>query len=142
MLEYGVSESKKLGDILNNKDTRKVKSNKLGQDDFIKLFIEQLKRQNPLEPLKDKEFISQISQFSSLEQVTKLNSNMEKLIHKNSNIEFLGLLGKRVHFIDQESSQKKEGIVTSLERKNDQFYIKVDNRFSIDYNSIIRVKRG
>jgi flagellar basal-body rod modification protein FlgD len=58
--------------------TRKA-SKDLDKDDFLKILITQLANQDPMEPMKDKEFIAQMAQFSSLEQMKNMSGNFEKL---------------------------------------------------------------
>lgn len=48
----------------------------LGKDSFLKLLITQLRNQDPLNPMEDKEFIAQMAQFSTLEQMQELNKNI------------------------------------------------------------------
>ena len=43
--------------------------NKLGQDDFLKIFAAELRNQNPTEPMNSMESITQLAQFSSVEQM-------------------------------------------------------------------------
>lgn len=49
----------------------------LGKDDFLKLLITQLSNQDPLQPVDDREFIAQMAQFSTLEQMQNINANMD-----------------------------------------------------------------
>lgn len=52
-------------------DTSNISSS-LGKDEFLNLLVTQLKNQDPLNPMQDKEFIAQMAQFSSLEQIQNL----------------------------------------------------------------------
>jgi flagellar basal-body rod modification protein FlgD len=48
----------------------------LGKNDFLKLLITQLRNQDPLNPMEGTEFAAQLAQFSSLEQMTNINTNL------------------------------------------------------------------
>ena len=49
----------------------------IGKDDFLRLFVTKLKHQDPLSPMEDGAFIAQLAEFSSLEQLSNLNDNIE-----------------------------------------------------------------
>ena len=49
----------------------------LGRDAFLRLLTVQLQNQDPLEPVKNEDFVAQLAQFSSLEQLTLINENIE-----------------------------------------------------------------
>ena len=53
------------------------KKNELGKNEFMELMIAQLKNQNPLEPQDNGEFISQLAQFSSLEEIQSLAGSVD-----------------------------------------------------------------
>ncbi len=62
---------------ITNAQTPKKPSGELGKDDFLKLMVGQLKNQDPLNPMEDKDFMAQMAQMSSLEQLTNMAKGMD-----------------------------------------------------------------
>jgi flagellar basal-body rod modification protein FlgD len=62
-----------------NRPTDDVASKDMDREAFLKLLVAQLKNQDPLEPMEDVEFVSQLTQFSNLEQVMKTNTKLDEL---------------------------------------------------------------
>lgn len=75
-----------------SQNTSKLGTTNLGKDDFMKLLVTQLRYQNPLEPMDNKEYIAQLAQFSSLEQLQNLNIQFANL----SAINTIGKMAKGV----------------------------------------------
>ena len=102
----------------------------LGKDDFLNLLVTQLRYQDPLEPTNDKEFIAQMAQFSSLEQMQNMNSVL-------TNSQAFGLIGKYVtaNTIDEDTLEVKtiQGQVSTVKMNNGKVYLVVDDQdVSID----------
>jgi flagellar basal-body rod modification protein FlgD len=73
------------------------KSSVLGKEDFLNLLITQLQNQDPLNPTDSTEFTAQLAQFSSLEQLSNVNDNLEQLQNfqaSTNNSQAVLLLGK------------------------------------------------
>ena len=79
------------------------KGDEMGQTAFLTLFTTQLKNQNPLDPMDNTAFVSQLAQFSQLEATTKMSGNMESLVKSLSTSQISGasaLIGKTVGVTD------------------------------------------
>lgn len=85
----------------------------LGKDDFLKLLITQLRYQDPTNPMKDKEFIAQMAQFSALEQMANMSRSFEKLSSSLEIRKDLDLLGKVIKF-QHGDGEIVEGRVTNI----------------------------
>lgn len=81
----------------------KAGSKGLDQDDFLKILITQLQHQDPTSPVEDKDFIAQMAQFSSLEQITNMSSGFQKMSSLLSSSEASQVLGKTVEINDGQS---------------------------------------
>lgn len=83
----------------------------LGVNDFLKLITEQLKNQDPMEPMKDLDFIAQMSSFTAQQQMTALNENFKFFSSQNA-------LGKEV--VINEGAEDITGTVTAVTQMPDK----------------------
>nr|WP_261343020.1 flagellar hook capping FlgD N-terminal domain-containing protein [Maioricimonas rarisocia] len=74
-------------------------SSDLGQQQFLELLVTQLKNQDPLEPVEQTEFISQLAQFSVVEGVETLNLQFDDMLRLQQLTEGAQLVGRTVEFI-------------------------------------------
>lgn len=58
---------------------RSTRETALGRDAFLQLLVTQLQHQDPTQPKADGEFIAQLAQFSSLEQLTQIQKTLEAM---------------------------------------------------------------
>lgn len=74
----------------------RVQQTELGKDDFMKILITQLSHQDPTKPMEDKEFIAQMAQFSSLEQMTNMSRQFGSVAQRLNSSAAMGVLGQNV----------------------------------------------
>jgi len=68
----------------------------LGRDAFLRLLVTQIQMQDPLEPLKAQDFIAQLAQFSSVEQLESANLQLRILQHSEATSQALLLIGRSI----------------------------------------------
>ncbi|MEK4522589.1 flagellar hook assembly protein FlgD [Psychrobacillus sp. FSL W7-1457] len=98
---------------LSSKKTTKTTGNStLGKDEFLKILMTQLQNQDPTNPMKDNEFIAQMAQFSSLEQMTNLTNAFEKFAQAQEQtqmIEYSNFVGKQVKWHELTDKKDEDG---------------------------------
>ncbi|RCW53366.1 flagellar hook capping FlgD N-terminal domain-containing protein [Halanaerobium sp. ST460_2HS_T2] len=112
--------------------------NGLGQDAFFKLLITQLQNQDPLNPMQDREFISQMAEFSSLEKTEKLYSLLENKLSSNQVIDNSNLIGKEI--TASVEGVELKGVVEAVKSSKDKVLAVLDTGSEIEINKITQVK--
>ncbi|MEJ5284981.1 MAG: flagellar hook capping FlgD N-terminal domain-containing protein [Brevinematia bacterium] len=121
------------------KERQKVVSKgTLEEADFMKLLITQLKTQDPTKPMEDREFITQMAQFTSLKQMNQLGDSMKNLVREFTFTRSLGLVNKIVYWNDDFGNQFS-GVVDSIKVKAGETFLMVDGK-EISPNKIVEVR--
>jgi len=81
----------------------------LGKDEFLQILVTQLRHQDPMQPMQDKEFIAQMAQFSSLEQMMNMTKEITAL--KQSAGMATGLIGKQIEWYVEKVNSTEESVV-------------------------------
>lgn len=91
-------------DVYNATQNQKSKrpGGELGKEAFLQLLVTQMQYQDPLDPQDNAEYIAQLAQFTSLEQMTNLNTAMELIGGLIVNIDGSVLVGQLSGFIDKD----------------------------------------
>jgi flagellar basal-body rod modification protein FlgD len=82
--------------------------------DFLNLLTVQLQNQDPIDPVKQEDFISQLSQFSMLEGIEALNASFEESLHIDQLTQGIGLVGKEAEYVNQQTGERESGTVEQL----------------------------
>ena len=85
---------------------------------FLRLLGAQMKSQNPLDPMKDTEFVAQMAQFSQLEQITSLSANMKSLNMSSQISQGAALIGREVTYVPEGSITPVTGRVDKMVLEN------------------------
>jgi flagellar basal-body rod modification protein FlgD len=110
----------------------------LDKDDFLKLMMAQLKQQDPMSPMDNDQMVAQMSQLSTVEQLTNMasaNSQMARAIASSSAI---GLIGRTVSWTDAEDAVHS-GVVESVSTKDGVPSLTVGGTAGVDPSSITQV---
>src|SRR3954470_9986225 len=120
---------------ISDKDASK---NQLGKDAFLKLLTTQLQHQDPLNPMEDSEFMGQMAQFSTLEQITNMagaNTAMADNLAFNKSV---SLIGRTISYTDAEK-QTQTGTVGRVTTKDGKPALTVGGIDGVDPASVTEV---
>ncbi len=100
----------------------------VSKDEFLKLFVAQLKNQSPMDPLKGHEFIAQLAQFSSVEQLTSLNASFADTMKFQQLTGGSEFIGKKATFVDPVVGGTAEGVIQGAMVLDDSISVVIGNK--------------
>ncbi len=112
----------------------------LGKDEFLQLLVTQMKNQDPMNPMDNKEMIAQLAQFSALEQMQNVGTQLETLRQETGLAGGLGLTGQAVT-AELNDGSSVTGIVDRVLWKDGKLILQInDEEYSTtDIVSLARV---
>jgi flagellar basal-body rod modification protein FlgD len=110
----------------------------MGKDAFLKLLVSQLQHQDPMNPSDSKDFMGQMAQFTSLEQLTNMAAAVDRMSTASQSTQSIALIGKTVSWM-KEDETTGEGIAESVSFADGAITIKIGDTV-ITPGDIERVK--
>ena len=105
-----------IGVVTSTQSTSALSANTLGQQDFLKILLAQLRFQDPLKPVDNQAFVAQLAQFSALQINKEQSDKVDTLLSIEGSTQSIGLLGKQVEV--GTSNGSAVGTVTAISYAN------------------------
>jgi flagellar basal-body rod modification protein FlgD len=107
---------------------------------FMQLLLAQLRNQNPLDPMQDKDMMGQLAQINSLQELQKINTALQSMAASTQLTNAAGLIGKTVQFPDEEGALQS-GVVTGVSMVDGQIMLSLGEQL-IPLWAVISVNAG
>ena len=104
----GVTYSKADYDAMQATKTTATANDSLDKDAFLQLLVTQMQYQDPLDPQDNSEYVAQLAQFSSLEQMTNVYKSVSEVSQLVSNIDTSVLVGQLSSMIGKDIAWTQE----------------------------------
>lgn len=103
-------------------------SSSIDKQAFLKLLTAQLKYQDPVNPLSSDQFMGQMAQFSTLEQMTNLSASTEQSLWNSQLTQAVQTIGRKVTWVDGDTQQSKSGVVSGVTIEDKQIMLQVGDQ--------------
>ena len=133
-----ITSTKPGSSALNPLTAEDANKNQLGKDAFLKLLTTQLQHQDPLNPMEDSEFMGQMAQFSTLEQITNMATANTAMADYLTFSKSVSLIGRTVTYTDAEE-QTHTGKVDRVTTTDGKPALTVGGIDGVDPSSVTEV---
>jgi len=115
-------------------------ANQPGMGDFLTMLVAQLTHQNPLEPMKDSEMMSQFTQLNSLQELQAMRLVLDSAAAANQNAYAASLIGKIVK-VAQKDGSTLEGVVGGVTSEKGVLYLQIGTQ-KAPLSDVIEIRGG
>lgn len=129
--KLAVDNAVNLQNAKNTAENGRTVSSELGKDDFLTLLIAQLSNQDPTNPMENTEFIAQMAQFSSLEQMTNMSTSFTRMANMLMSSEAADTVGRTVEL--SVNGETAVGVVEAATRGSNPEIQVNGTMYSMDY---------
>ena len=95
------------------------------QQDMITLLVASLQNQDPLNPISNENFVSQVAQLTSLQEAQSLNAKFDQFLKLQQLTEGASLLGVEVNYLGEDGQTEQAGVVRSIAAEDGQIFLEV-----------------
>lgn len=131
--------SQSLFSSVSQTNTPKI-ANQPGMGDFLTMLVAQLTHQNPLEPMKDSEMMSQFTQLNSLQELQAMRVVLDSAAAANQNAYAASLIGKIVKVARSDGSSL-EGVVSGVTSEKGVLYLQIGSQ-KAPLSDVIEIRGG
>ena len=110
----------------------------LGPEDFIKMMVTQLQNQDPLEPAKNEQLLSQMSQIGQLQGSTDLQRSLKTLVLQNNLSSAGNLIGKQVEGLDG-AGDPVDGVVRTVQVKEGAVWLELESGQTVNLSNVTQI---
>lgn len=110
----------------------------LGKDDFLKIFVAQMRHQDPSKPMDDTAFMSQMASFSTLEQISNMAKSSALVAENLAQSNAVALIGRTVSYVD-ETGAAQSGIVEKVSTAGGKGLLTVGGVGGVDPATVTQV---
>lgn len=103
-------------------------SSELDKNAFLKLLTAQLRYQDPANPMSSDQFMGQMAQFSSLEQMTNISGTSEQTLWNSQVTQAVQTIGKTVSWTDPETSEAMTGVVSGVTMEDKKILLQIGDK--------------
>ncbi len=140
-----VQSEQRVGQTKTISEKTSEQASSMDKDSFLQLLVAQMKYQDPMEPTSNTEYISQYAQFSELEAMTNLSSNMDlqratSLVGKEVIVKSTGASGESVFVQGKVDFVSQEGTKAYLNISGKKYSINdLDSVIDDNYNNAVQL---